>query len=119
MPYFRKASANGNPRPVLGHRLALGELLEHAGDHRLDGCENVVLLDEAHLEIELVELAGQPVGARVLVAETGRDLEVAIEAGHHQELLVLLRRLRQRVELARMNAATAPGSRARPPATTP
>ena len=92
-----------NPRPVLGHRLALGELLEHAGDNRLNRSKNIVLLDKAHLEIELVEFAGQTVGARVLVAETRRDLEVAVEAGHHQQLLVLLRRLRQRVELAGMD----------------
>src|SRR6201999_1975918 len=53
-------------------------------------------------DIELIELAGRAVRARVLVAETGRDLEVAIEARDHGELLELLRRLRQRVELARM-----------------
>ena len=61
-------------------------------------------VDKAHLDVELIELARQAVGARVLVAETRRDLEVAVEARHHQELLVLLRRLRQRVELAGMNA---------------
>ena len=66
--------------------------------------EHVLLRDEAHLDVELVELARQPVGARVLVAEAGRDLEVAVEARHHDELLELLRRLRQRVELARMQA---------------
>ena len=43
-------------------------------------------------------------GAWVLVAETWRDLEVAVEARHHQELLVLLRRLRQRVEAAGVNS---------------
>ena len=84
--------------------LPFGELLEHAGDDRLHGREDVFLLDEAHLDVELVELARQAVGARVLVAEARRDLEVAVEARHHQQLLVLLRRLRQRVELAGMNA---------------
>ena len=64
--------------------------------------ENVVLRDEAHLHVELVELARQPVGARVLVAEAWRDLEIAVEARHHDELLELLRRLRQRVEFSRM-----------------
>ena len=89
---------------VWRHRLAVGELLEHAAHHRLDRLEHVVLGDEAHLQIELVELAGRAVGARVLVAEAGRDLEIAIEARHHDELLELLRRLRQRVEFARMDA---------------
>src|SRR3546814_2769764 len=68
------------------------ELLEHAVQHRLHGGEHVLLRDEAHLEIELVELAGAAVVAAVLVAEAGRDLEVAVEARHHQQLLELLRR---------------------------
>ena len=81
----------GNARPGRGrHRLAVGELLEHAADDRLHRREHIVLLDEAHLDVELVEFAGQAVGARVLVAEAGRDLEIAVEARHHQELLVLL-----------------------------
>ena len=42
--------------------------------------EHVVLRDEGHLEVELVELAGRAVGARVLVAEARRDLEIAVEA---------------------------------------
>ena len=78
--------------------------VEHAVHHRLDRGEHVLLLDERHLEVELVELAGAAVGARVLVAKAGRDLEVAVEARHHEQLLVLLRRLRQRVELAGMQA---------------
>ena len=67
--------------------------------------EHVVLRDERQLDVELVELARRAIGARVLVAEAGRDLEVAVEAGDHQQLLELLRRLRQRVELARMDPA--------------
>src|SRR3546814_14326883 len=53
----------------------------------------------------MVELARRAVGAAVLVAKAGRDLEVAVEAGDHQKLLEHLRRLRQRVELARVQAA--------------
>ena len=70
----------------------------------LDGGEHVLLLHEAHLQVELVELAGRAVGARVLVAEAGRDLEVAVEARDHGQLLELLRRLRQGVELAGVHA---------------
>ena len=98
----------GDARPSTGDGLRRptdrSELLEDPGDHRLHGGKYIVLLDEAHLDVELVELARQPIGARVLVAEAGRDLEIAVEARHHQELLVLLRRLRQRVELAGMDA---------------
>ncbi len=92
-----------NPWPVLRHRFAFCKVLEHACDDRLHRGEDVVLGDKAHLDVELVEFTRQPVGARVLVAETGRDLEIAVEARHHQELLVLLRGLGQRVELARMD----------------
>ena len=84
------------------HRLAVGKFLEHAADDRLDRVEDVLLGDEAHLQIELVELAGRAVGARILVAEAGRDLEIAVEARDHDQLLELLRRLRQRVEFSRM-----------------
>ncbi len=84
------------------HGTAFGKLLEHAGNDRLDGVEHVLLRDKAHLEIELIELARRTVGTRGFVAEAGRDLEVAIEPRHHRQLLELLRRLRQRVELARM-----------------
>ena len=45
-----------------------------------------------------------PVGAGRLVAEASHDLVVAVLAAHHQELLQLLRRLRQREEGARPHA---------------
>ena len=101
-PVFLQRLGIGDARKDLGHRLALAELDEQVAEHRLDRLEHVLLLDEAHLDVELVELAGGAVGAGVLVAEAGRDLEVAVEARDHDELLELLRRLRQRVELARM-----------------
>ena len=99
---------------VLAHRLAEGdvregadgcalacpELLEHAPHHRLDDVEHVLLRDEAHLHVELVKLSRRTVRARRLVAEAGRDLEVAVEPRDHQQLLELLRRLGQRIELA-------------------
>ncbi len=65
------------------HAAALRELFEYAVQHRLDGSENIVLRDEAHLQVELIELARATVGARVLVAKTWRDLEIAVEARHH------------------------------------
>ncbi len=82
-----------------GDRLAVGEGLEHAADHRFHRRKNVVLRDEAHLHVELIEFSGQPVSTRVFVPEARCDLEVAVEARHHDELLELLRRLRQRIEL--------------------
>ncbi|MCY1535288.1 hypothetical protein D9M68_706850 [compost metagenome] len=95
----------GNARPVLGHALALGKLLKDGCDDRGHGVPDVFLGHEAHFQVELVELARQTIGARVFVAEAWRDLEVAVKAGNHQQLLVLLRCLRQRKELAGVDTA--------------
>ena len=58
--------------------------------------DDVVLVDEAHLDVELGELR-LPVGAEVLVAVAAGDLVVALHPGHHEQLLEQLRALRQRV----------------------
>ena len=96
------------------HRLGVGEprerrleldaehLAPERRDHPLADAEDVLLVDEGHLHVDLREL-GLAVGAQVLVAQAARDLEVPVEAGDHEELLVELRRLRQRVELARVD----------------
>ena len=77
---------------------------DHAGVQLLDEVEDVLLVDEAHLQVELREL-GLAVGAKVFVAEAAGDLIVLLEAGDHQQLLELLRRLRQGVEVAGIDAA--------------
>ena len=74
-------------------------------EHPLEHFEDVFLRRERHLDIQLIELAGRTVGAGVLVTEAGGDLEVLVEPRAHQELLVLLRRLRERIELAGIDAA--------------
>src|SRR5580704_3426913 len=91
-------------REFLGYRAARTKLLENPAQHRLDRGKDILLGDKTHFDIELVEFAGAAVGARILVAKTRRDLEIAIEARHHDELLELLRRLRQGVEFSRMQA---------------
>ena len=70
----------------------------------LEGGQHVLLLHEGHLAIDLGELR-LAVGPQVLVAEALHQLEVAVEAGHHQQLLEGLRALGQGVELARVHAA--------------
>ena len=72
--------------------------------HPLHDLLHVLGRDERRLEIDLGELR-LAVGAKVLVAEAARDLEIAVVPRHHQQLLVDLGRLRQRVELARVDAA--------------
>ena len=73
-------------------------------DESLREREDVVALHERRLDVDLREL-GLAVGAQVLVAEAARDLEIAVEPADHEQLLVDLRRLRQRVELAGVHAA--------------
>src|SRR5206468_9909649 len=58
---------------------------------------------ERRLDIDLRKL-GLPIIPEILVAEAPGDLEIAIEPRDHEELLVDLRGLRQRVELPRMDA---------------
>jgi hypothetical protein len=64
----------------------------------------VLAAREGHLQIHLRELE-LAIGSLVLIAEAARDLEIAIEAGDHENLLEDLRRLRKRVKLACMHAA--------------
>ena len=97
------------------HRLVVGQALprrrghveagqrEHLRHEALHDVEDVVLLHEAHLDVELRELR-LAVGPRVLVAKAAGDLVVALVAAHHQQLLEELRRLRQRVPGARLAA---------------
>ena len=83
------------------HTEGLIEQLRHQAFHH---GQDRILVDEGHLDIELGEFR-LTVGAQILVAEAADDLEIFLEARHHQNLLVDLRRLRQRVEIAGVQAA--------------
>src|SRR5690606_41961485 len=52
-PFPTRRSSDLFPR----HRLAVGERLEDAAHHRFHRREHVLLGDEAHLQVELVELS--------------------------------------------------------------
>ena len=80
----------------------ISEFLEGLLDGRLDGVEDILLLDERHFHVKLVKIGRGAVGPRILVPETRRDLEILVKAGDHHQLLEYLRRLRQRVEASRM-----------------
>ena len=54
--------------------------------HRHD----VLARDERGLDVDLGELR-LSVGTKIFVAKTASDLKVAVEAGHHEELLEQLR----------------------------
>ena len=85
-------------------RFKIPDLAENFGHELVEHRHHVVLVHEGHLDVDLREFR-LTVGAEVFVAEALRNLEVAVHAGDHQKLLVLLRRLREGVELARVHTA--------------
>ena len=86
-----------------GVQFDLDHFLEDGADHVLDEVLHVAFADEGELHVQLGEFQ-LAVGTQGFVAEAARDLVVAVEAGHHQDLLEQLRALRQGVELARVHA---------------
>ena len=83
----------------------VAELGEDVRDDLFQNGEDVFLGNETHFDVELVELARGAVRTGILVAEARGDLEIAVEAGDHQQLLELLRGLGQGIEFARMHPA--------------
>ena len=75
-------------------------LTHHAFHHGQDG----LLVDEGHLDVQLGKLR-LAVSAQILIPEAAHNLEILLHAGQHENLLVNLRRLRQGIELARIQAA--------------
>src|SRR5512136_2239972 len=79
----------------------------HGRDHRrveaFHHCQYVVALYKRHLKVELRKF-GLAIAAQVFIAEAAGDLEIAIHTRYHEQLLELLRRLREGVELARVDA---------------
>ena len=107
----RSQRRSGLSTPYFVHRLGVRHPpqrqldldAEHVLPQRRDqalhrGLEDL-LVDERHLDIDLREL-GLAIEAEVLVAEAAHDLEVALVARDHQQLLEDLRRLGERVERA-------------------
>ena len=78
------------------------DVLPYPLQEPLDECKDVLLRDEAHLDVELGEFR-LAIRAQVLVAEAPRYLEVAVAPSYHEELLEYLGGLRKRVEFSRMD----------------
>ena len=70
----------------------------------LQEAHQVLLLGEAQLQVKLRELR-LTVCPQILVPEAAGDLEITLEAGDHEELLELLRRLGQGVEVTPLQPA--------------
>ena len=74
-------------------KLHAANFFEKVACHVLEDVNHVVLLYETHFAVDLREF-GLAVGAQVLITEALRNLEVAVESAHHQQLLKRLWRLR-------------------------
>ena len=77
---------------------------EDGSEHSFRNRENVVRRYERSFNIDLRKFR-LPVRTQIFVAKTFRDLEIFFHARHHEELFVLLRRLRQRVEFSGRDSA--------------
>ena len=73
---------------------------ENRGQHAFGERIDVLRPNERGFDVDLGELR-LAIGAQIFVAETVRDLEIFFHPADHEELLVLLRRLRERVKLSR------------------
>ena len=64
--------------------------LPDRADQRLVQLQDLLLIHEAHLDVQLGEFR-LAVGAQVFIAETAGHLVIALDATHHQQLLEQLR----------------------------
>ena len=78
--------------------LGLGSAFEGQSQHAFDQLKNVLLSDERGFDIDLSEL-WLAICPEVFVAKTAGNLEIALHASNHEQLLVLLRCLRKRVKI--------------------
>ena len=77
---------------------------ENRRQHSFGNRENVVRRDERRFDVDLCEL-GLPVSPQIFITKTFRDLKILFHARDHEQLLVLLGRLRQRIKLSLHNSA--------------
>ncbi len=81
----------------------VGGVLEDDAHHVFEQVTDFLFGQERGFAVDLGEFR-LAVGAQVFVAEALGDLVVTVEVGDHQQLLEQLRRLRQREEVARVDA---------------
>jgi hypothetical protein len=77
---------------------------EDRREHSFGDRKNVLRRDERRFDVDLRKLR-LPVRAQIFVTETFCDLKIFFHACNHQQLLVLLGRLRQRIKFPRRNSA--------------
>ena len=95
------AERNADKRRLV-NLFAVGKFVENGAERVLNHGKHVVLSGKTHLHIHLIEFTRRPVGAGILIAKTRRNLKIFVKTRHHQQLLKLLRRLRQGIKLTRI-----------------
>ena len=80
------------------------QFVEHFGNHLFGGCHHFLFIHKGSFDIDLGKLR-LTLCTKVFVAEALHDLVVTVKAGHHQQLLEQLWRLRQCVERALVHTA--------------
>ena len=88
---------------VCFNRLCVVTLVQ-IDDHLFDQGPNIRRIDKAHFQVELGKFR-LTVGAQVFIAKAAGNLKIAFNASHHEQLLKLLRALRQRIEFPGMKTA--------------
>lgn len=66
---------------------------------------HIVLFDERHLAVYLIELTAMSVGTRIFITKTRSYLVVLIQSSNHQQLFVLLGCLGERIKFTWIDAA--------------
>ena len=89
---FRASRLSG--RNNLGYSVASTYFFKQAAHDGFHFFQDFILLDKAHFNIELIELTRQTIGTRVFITEARCNLEIAVKARGHDQLLILLRCLR-------------------------
>ena len=79
------------------------KLVKQSLDKSLVYGYDIVFIRKGHFKVYLSKF-GLTVRSQVLVSEAAGYLDVAVKAGIHEQLLIKLRRLGQRVEAARMHS---------------
>ena len=65
---------------------------------------HIVRRYKGHFQVDLRKFR-LPISAQILIPKAANNLEISVQTGNHQQLLKHLGRLRQRIELMRLNTA--------------
>lgn len=79
-------------------RIELGKLLKNEENEGLNGLKELLMGKEDNLKVEMIEIERKEVGKRVLIEEEGRNMEIEVEKGKNKKMIVMMRRMRKRIE---------------------